>query len=589
MKTTWRISLLISLVSLTTITGCSLFGGDSVRSQNPDIVRNDRLIGDLAVPYGMWPVRIEAIGLVNGLENTGSDPGPGPLRARLMGEMQTRQAPSPNLMLSSPKTSLVKIQSILPPGIQKGDRVDVEVRIPSKSKTTSLRSGFLMETRLSEMAILGDNQFHEGHVLGLAKGPVLTYGDATSTDRVSLGRGRILGGGVALQSRPLRLVLREKMQTCANSSRVADTINKRFHTFIKGSQAGMASAKTNEYIELNLHPRYKDNVHRFVAVVRALALDDSARTTARRIEELRQKLHVPDTASGAAIQLEAIGSDAAETLIEGTKSTNPEIRFYSAEALAYLDRTEAAEPLAEIALTEPAFRVFALQALSAMDDGTSASKLYELLSSPSVETRYGAFRALWAMNPYESHEIRGEKLGKKAKLFYYHKLNVNGAPLIHARRSQRPELVMFGLNQKFTQPVRLRAGKILITSILNGRDAGMIGIAKFEIGQPDERRVVSASIDEVIRKVVELEGSYPDVVHMLQQAQEAGALPGRLEIDALPEAGRVYRAKIATSESNDEELTAVDISEQKSALDGLEESQQELERSWISSLTGWMK
>jgi hypothetical protein len=47
-------------------------------------------------------------------------------------------------------------------------------------------------------------------------------------------------------------------------------------------------------------------------------------------------------------------------------------------------------------------------------------------------------------------------------------------------------------------------------------------------------------VDEVVRAIVELGGTYPDVVQALQEAKASGALPSRLEVDALPEAGRTY-------------------------------------------------
>ena len=49
---------------------------------------------------------------------------------------------------------------------------DVEIRVPSGSDTTSLRGGWLLPTRLSEMAVL-DQQVKTGHVLGVAEGAVL--------------------------------------------------------------------------------------------------------------------------------------------------------------------------------------------------------------------------------------------------------------------------------------------------------------------------------------------------------------------------------------------------------------------------------
>ena len=65
-------------------------------------------------------------------------------------------------------------------------------------------------------------------------------------DRILVCRGRILGGGVALKSRPLGLVLTPDHQNVMNSSRVANAVNKRFHTFQNGIKTGVAKAKTDE-------------------------------------------------------------------------------------------------------------------------------------------------------------------------------------------------------------------------------------------------------------------------------------------------------------------------------------------------------
>ena len=91
-----------------------------------------------------------------------------------------------------------------------------------------------------------------------------------------------------------------------------------------------------------------------------------------------------------------------EEILDAPSSDDPEVRFYAAEALAYLDVTEAVDPLAKVVRDEPAFRVNALAALSAMDDGAAYEALRTLLSAKSAETRYGAFRAMTAMTPNDS-------------------------------------------------------------------------------------------------------------------------------------------------------------------------------------------
>lgn len=517
--------------------GCSTWEGLSLRSQSPEEPEpppsSVSLIGDLAVPYGMFPVVLENVGLVTGLKGTGSDPKPGPQRSALLSAMQSRGVDRPNAVLASNDTALVLVRAVIRPGIQKGDAFDVEVRVPSNSETTSLRGGYLLETDLKEMAVL-DEKIASGNTYGRAAGPVLVDPSADAkTDRISSCRGRVLGGGIALKDRPLALVLKPEHQSVFNSARIETAVNKRFHTYEKGIKVGVAKAKTNEYVELKLHPRYKDNVQRYVAVVRSLPLKESETERSERLALLEKQLLDPITSSRAALQLEAIGKQGIPLLKKGLSAKEAEVRFYCAEALAYLDDSSAAKPLGETARNMPSLRVFALTALSAMNDYSATEQLRELLQSPSAETRYGAFRALWTLNPHDP-AIRGETLGDQ---FSYHVVDSEQSPMIHVTRSRRPEIVLFGRHQKLGTPLAVEAGtRILVTS----RKPGEVVVSKFVPNEPDQKRVVSADVDEVIRAIVELGGTYPDVVQALQQAKASGALASRLEVDALPEAGRSF-------------------------------------------------
>jgi hypothetical protein len=58
-------------------------------------------------------------------------------------------------------------------------------------------------------------------------------------------------------------------------------------------------------------------------------------------------------------------------------------------------------------------------------------------------------------------------------------------------------------------------------------------------------------VDEVVRAIVELGGTYPDVVQALQQAKNDGALASRFEVDALPQPGRAYDRHAADFSSED--------------------------------------
>ncbi|MEJ5342029.1 MAG: flagellar basal body P-ring protein FlgI [Thermogutta sp.] len=535
------------------IIGCSLW---MTGSKTPVLgetaeVKTPRLVGDLAVPYGLHSIVVEAIGLVTGLNGTGSDPLPSPERQFLLAEMQRRGVQNPNTVLASKNTSLVLVRGYLRPGIQKGDVFDVEVRVPSRSETTSLRGGFLLEVPLREMMILR-GAVREGHILAKASGPVLVDPSADpEKDPVYATRGRILGGGVAERSRTLGLLLKPEHHSVANAARIESAINRRFYIVQRGLQEGVARAKTNEYVELKLHPRYKNNIPRYVAVVRAIPLRDNEQIRLQRLRELESELLNPATASQAALELEALGGPAVDVLKKGLTASSPVVRFHAAEALAYLDCPEAAPVLGQIARDEPAFRVYALAALSALNDLESVEILRELLKSPSAETRYGAFRALVELNPNDA-AVAGEKLGDQ---FWYHVVRTEGPPMVHVTKNRRAEVVLFGDNIRLKGPFAVEAGnRIMVTS----QEPGKVTVSRFAVNEADQKRFVSDSLDEIIRAVVELGGTYPDVVQMLQEARVAGALEARFEVDAVPEAGRRYEEKDAPNESDVAPSTVAD-------------------------------
>jgi hypothetical protein len=347
------------------------------------------------------------------------------------------------------------------------------------------------------------------------------------------------------------LVIKSDQRNVVISSLVGTAINRRFHTFKQGVKTGVANPKTDQFIELTLHPRYKDNVERYVRVIRALPLKETSEEMIARLAVLERNLLDPISSGPAALKLEAIGKEAIPVLKKGLTSPDVEVRFYSAEALAYLDDKSAAAPLGEIAAGQPAFRAFALAALGAMDDFDAYEALRGLLSSNSVETRYGAFRALWSMNEHDAF-IRDTKISTE---FHYHVLDVEGPPLIHFTRNARPEIVVFGREQRFVPPLSIEAGpRILINSL----DGERVSVSRFAVGEPDQKRIVSLDIDEVLRVVAEMGGTYPDIVQALQQAKSAKALTARLEMEAVPKAGRTFNRGEEEGESTDAVATSED-------------------------------
>ena len=387
-----------------------------------------------------------------------------------------------------------------------------------------------METRLTEMAVLG-GQIREGHPLG--HGRRCDSGRSVGRRRersAILVRGRVLGGGIATRSRDMGLFIGPEDKSVRLAAQVGQAINRRFHTFHRGIKQGVANPKTDERIDLKVHPRYKDNIGRYIRVVRSMPLKESPAEQALRVDLLERQLLDPITAATAALRLEAIGRKSSSRWPKGADNADPEVRFYAAEALAYLDDSRAAAPLAprrprRARLSRVCPGGFEL-------DGRHGGprRTDELLEVASSETRYGAFRALWAMNPNDP-SIRGENLGGQ---FGYHVLNTAGPPMIHVTRSYRPEVVVFGHEQTLEAPFVLEAGKSILVKGVGRQGDGQPLCS----GKPDQKRIVSTKVDDVIRAIVELGGTYPDVVQALQHAKTCGALDSRFEVDALPDGDR---------------------------------------------------
>jgi flagellar basal body P-ring protein FlgI len=521
-------------LGLSTCCGCAtpLFRG---QTPEPEVSEEKKLelVGDYTRPWGLNWVKLEAIGLVTNLDNTGSDPPPSPQRQMLVGEMQSHEVKDADKILASPTTSMVIARAWLPPGVQKGDPLDVEVRTMSRSETTSLRSGWLMPARLRQMEVLGGS-VHLGNVDGLAQGDVLV--DALfsgTTDKVLETRARILGGGTSMLTRELGLAIGKNDASIRISTQIGKAINQRFFSVEAGVKKGVANPERDNYLALTVSPRYKHNLARYLRVVRNIALRETPVERVQRLQLLEKKLLEPTASALAALQLEAIGNEAIPTLKEGLKSSDAEVQFYSAEALAYLDQPESAPPLAAAAKSHAAFRWHALTALSTLTHVAALDALTDLLHVQSVETRYGAFHAMRTRN-FGDPTTKGEVLGDK---FRYHVLATTGEPLVHISRSRMPEIVVFGHEQRLKQPKVLRAGKrILITPLENGD----LRAGRYDPGQETVYETFPSELDKLIRTVVKLGGGYAEVIQCLQEAKKDGCLEARLAVEAMPRPNRKY-------------------------------------------------
>lgn len=522
----------------------------NLRSQSPDKDKSEPstdefetrvetpFIGDYTTITGLNLITLEGVGLVTGLDNTGGDPPPSMYRTALLEDMKKRGVPSPQQLLQSPTTALVVVRSYLPPLIRRGDRFDVEVRLPENSDATSLSGGWLLPTYLSEQAIVPGRGVLKGHIFAKSAGPILISTGEGGDDGSLAGvvrRGRILAGAVSEKDRDLTIYIRNDFRSVRNSKRIAHRIGKRFHSYNEfGLQEPLAEAKTDQTIVLKVHPRYRDNYPRFLQAIRNIAFRETPVAERVRMQRLQHELAIPEKSERAALRLEAIGHESIPVLKTGLKSPHLECRFHAATALAYLEDPSGLNTLAEAARDERAFRVFALAAMATVDDADSHMLLRDLMNQNSAELRYGSFRALWTLDKYDPF-IRGESLNDE---FALHLLDTEGEAMVHLAHRRRAEIVLFNRDQRFMTPMTVRAGNHILVTAEPGSDT--ITVSRYQLGEDDKRRVVSTQIADVIRTAAEFGASYPDIAQLLVQAEKQQNLPGRIEIDALPQSGRVY-------------------------------------------------
>ena len=529
----------MSVAGILTATGCNKF---IKRGQSPDdegeVSRfvdksptGPKYVSETCNMWGMDYAEIEGIGLVTGLDGTGSVAKPGNYRDHLTDELKTHKdrIENGNELLASKNTEMVVVRGYVPPAARKGDSFDVEIEIVPKMDGTSLEGGHVFRTRLRRLAQFKGRQLKEGLVVGLAEGAILVDSifDARQDDGSQL-HGWILGGGEALKHRPLGLSLRTENYGPKTTRLISTAVNQRFTT-INGRE-GIANSKSFKSIEIELPEIYRHNIRRFSQVMANIRYNETAQERLDRLDELGRQMTDPATCAQAALRLEAIGRDAVPTLMRSLTNPDLELRFRAAEALTYCERSEGLEILKEVAETEPAFRWHAMTALSVSEDSDAAIYLEQLMESESAETRYGAFRAMHTRSP--DHPL---VYGRKYRDFFLHSVPVQSKPMIHFSRSKRPEVVVFGDARVSDDFLYVETG-----TTIRSAGAGKLKLIHYSSEHGREETYCSTGIKDLVETLASHDFSYGSILKIFRRARQDETLVARLVVNAVPGANRQY-------------------------------------------------
>lgn len=493
------------------------------------------LVKQAAIPHGLNFISVESIAAINGLPGTGGSIPPSPMRDELIEEMKRHDVSDPQLFLERPEIALVRVQAIIPPGARRGDPLDLRILSPPQTSARNLYRGWLLDTRLRQRQLLS-GAVRKSDVMVVGTGEVLTRANVENGEDENLKlEGYVLGGGKIQQDRRLGLVIRPEFQHAKLSAKLAHEINQRFYYYNGTAKGGIAKAVEDDFIEIAVHQRYRRNIHRLMAVVGNVYARGENGDIQGRLVDLGRQLNEPMTAADAALQLESLGQSAVPTLLDGMKNPDAEIRFYATEALAYLDRSEAIEPLEAFAADEPAFRYAALIALEAMEGRASLDALQRLLHRDSIEVRYGALRSIRRRSDGQVL-MRPTKLGSSVDLYMIASQSSN---FIAVSTADRPEIVCYGAD-----------AAVRISDFLMGPGGLMIRpdqdhpnqlvVTSFRPGTADRRTTCAANVSGMLEAVVHVGGNYGACVEVLRTAKNRGFIDCGLAIAPLPEAMRDY-------------------------------------------------
>ncbi|MCR9197565.1 MAG: flagellar basal body P-ring protein FlgI [Planctomycetaceae bacterium] len=496
------------------------------------------LLRDYVSVTGNNMIALRGVGLVTGLDGTGGDPPPSSHRKQLLDDMRRRKIPNPGAILARRDTALVLVTAYLPAMVREGQRFDVRVMLPPNSEATSLKGGWLLETRLSEEQTIAGKGNLKGHEYAIGNGAILTAlgsGGSTRDAPAMLRRGSIPGGAVSKTSRDLEIILRNDHRGIKASRQIERVISERLHDYNNyGQRIPMAESKTDIMLELKVHPTYRNNFPRYQQMIRSLALRESDVSRRLRMEKLARELLIPEKAAASALQLEAIGRDAVAVLKTALLSESLEVRFHAAQALAYLKDSSGVDVLKQAAEQEPAFRVYALAALSVVTEADGVMALRELLSDDELEVRYGAVRALKENNPGD-HSLGTTAFDNR---FILHAIESSGPAAVHVVRYRSPEVVVFGKHQELRLPAVLNVGNRI--RVMGKAGSSEVTVTKYVLNKEPVRRRCSVNLVDIIETLADMGANYPDIVQMMLEAEKQHNLEGELGIDRLPQAGRVF-------------------------------------------------
>lgn len=496
----------------------------------PDILRG--IVGSETTLRGGDPQIVSGIGIVVGLNGTGSSDVPDAVRIWLEREMTLRGvgqgtlgmgSVSPNDLINDPNTAVVEVYASISPGAPAGSRFDVLVRALQGTSTTSLEGGKLWTTELRPGR--PDVSGLSARSMAEAGGPIYInpFVDPASTDVSGIDRrtGRILHGGVMTEPLELMLVLDNPSHLRARA--ITSAINTKFP---RGpmDRAETAKGRDEESVILSIPSAWSERPQEFIQLLRHTRIDNTFPEVwaSRYVQALKDQ---PSLAMALGWCLQATGPQAIPELRKMYDYAEPIPRLTALRAGARLGDPLTADPLKDLAKSGPmSMRADAMALLAELpSDPTVNSALRELLNADEITSRIAAYEALV--------ERRDPSVQRKAIEGKFN-LDVVAStiPMIYVAQSGEPRVAIFGPELRIERPLLVFAwSDRLILTADSPTDPVRIMYKNYRTNE-----VIRSSVDDRVPKFVEYLGrtdtpeapgagiglSYSEVVGALYELSE---------------------------------------------------------------------
>ncbi len=493
-------------------------------------------IGSLTKVVTPESIPVEGYGLVAGLSGTGSAECPPQMRAYLVRYIQT-QLPKSGVnvekLINSTDTAVVQIDAVMPAAAWKNQYFDVKITALPGTRTTSLEHGWLYTAELKPKGTFGITT----RVLANAEGPVFMdkIGDGEADKRVAY----VLAGGKVLEDQRLSLGLgRPEFRT---ASTIRNRLNERFGP-------GTAEAVSAARIELTMPAKYRGQEQRFFAMLRAMYLVQTPEITKERIMTFAKELAVSQDKQASEVALEAIGTASIDKLGVLLGSANEEVRLRAARCMLNLGGNQGIETLRQIATDKnSAYRLEALRAVAVQAGRDDAAGIFRrLLLDSDFNVKLAAYEQLREL---DDRALTRELIGRS---FFLEQIAQSREKMIFVSRSGQPRVVLFGApischDNIFVQSadggiiLNAPAGQKYVSLIRkHPKRPGVIAQVKCSFELAD---IIRALCEEPSSKAESagdgraLGVSYSDVIAILKQMCEKGAVEAQFRPGPLPKVG----------------------------------------------------